>query len=342
MKGFKANSDLPLPNYKDVFRLLKEEEIFAYYIPNLVINGRFQSPLGEKDKHPSFSVFWSYRKHKYIFKDFRYGYTGDAVDLVRYLFNFIDNTTACMKIFRDFNISGFKIHSSIKASDGNHSKIIKSIPRSKKKISLKVTVREWKDYDLKFWSKFGINLEALQFGDIYPISHYFINGSIRIADKYAYAYVERKDGKLTFKIYQPFNKVGMKWRSSNDNSVWELWNQLPSSHDILVITKSRKDALSIIFNLRIPATALQAEGTIPKEKVINELKKRFKMIYLFYDNDFDSIENWGQNYANKLSEKFDIPNIFIPDNFQAKDFSDFILKYSIKEAKEMLWKLMKN
>lgn len=343
MKGFKTNDNLPYPNYKDVFRLLDEEQIFLYYIPDLVLNSRISSPLGGTDKHPSFSVFWSYRKHKFIFKDFRYGYTGDCVDFVRYYFNFNSNTEACMKILKDFNIEGFRINESIlnTPSDGNHVKLVNSLPKKRNAIRIKVTVREWKKYDLDYWNRYGINQKALKLANIYPISHYFLNNSIRKADKHAYAYVEKKDKKITFKIYQPFNKAGMKWRSNNDLSVWELWELLPQTHDFLVITKSRKDALSIMCTTGIPATSLQAEGTIPKKQVIDELRSRFKHIFLFYDNDFDSSENWGQMYSKKLSEKFELPDIFIPDEYESKDYTDFIIKYSIEEAKQMLWFLIK-
>lgn len=342
MEGFTPNDALPSPNYTDVFKLLDEENIFSYYIPNLIINGVFSSPLGDRDNRPSFSVFWSYKKHKLIFKDFRYGYTGDIIDFVRYYFGYPNNTKACMRIFKDFDIQGFKIDSDInKSSMLTHSKIVTSLPRKRTSINIKITVRSWEKYDLDYWNRFGITKEWLDIANIYPISFYYLNGSIRKADKYAYAYVENKDGKFTYKIYQPFNTSGVKWKSNNDASVWELWNVLPDKHNYLIITKSRKDALSIMATTGIPATSLQAEGTIPKSHVIEELKSRFKNIFLFYDNDYDSEENWGQDYCKKLSDKFNIPYIFIPDIYETKDYSELVFKYSSEYAKNLIWKLIK-
>ena len=339
MQGFIPDDRLPIPNYTDVFKLLNEADIFSYYIPNIVLNGRFPSPLGEKDNNPSFSVFWSYRKHKFIFKDFRYGYTGDVIDFVRYYFGYLNNDKACMRIMNDFDIPGFRIDSDIdKSTMVTHDKII-SLPRKRTSIKIKVTVRDWEKYDLDYWGKYGITKKWLEYGRIYPISFYYLNGSIRKADKYAYAYIEQKDGKITYKIYQPFNKAGAKWRSDNNSSVWELWDLLPDKHDCLIITKSRKDALSIMSISGIPATALQAEGTIPKPHVVNQLKERFKNIFLFYDNDYDASENWGQNYSKKLSDKFKLPSIYIPDEYESKDYTDFIIKYDIKKAKKLLLKL---
>ena len=60
---------------------------------------------------------------------------------------------------------------------------------------LECKVRNWEQYDLDYWESYGISLKWLKFGDIYPISHIIINGDTRTvlgAEKYAYAYVERK------------------------------------------------------------------------------------------------------------------------------------------------------
>ena len=37
MQGFQANTQAPTPTYKDVFRILDEEQIFQYYIPNFEV-----------------------------------------------------------------------------------------------------------------------------------------------------------------------------------------------------------------------------------------------------------------------------------------------------------------
>lgn len=82
-------------------------------------------------------------------------------------------------------------------------------------VTIEVRVRDWKPWDLEYWESYGINKEWLEFGDIYPISHIFINkptGTIVIpAEKYAYVFVEFKDNKPTLKIYQPFSKL-YKWQ----------------------------------------------------------------------------------------------------------------------------------
>ena len=69
-------------------------------------------------------------------------------------------------------------------------------------------------------------MKWLKYADVYPISHKIVikdNKSYAFgADKYAYAYVEFKEGRTTLKIYQPFNKNGFKWSNRHDRSVISL------------------------------------------------------------------------------------------------------------------------
>ena len=343
MEGFKSSSKLPDPNYKDVYELLSDEEIYTFYIPNLVLNTHMESPIGAKDNKPSFSVFWSYRKHKFLFKEFRYGYTGDCIDFIRYKFSYADNTLACMRILRDFGLDkNFHIRDDIMqiTPTGVPSKIIKPLKKGGKRARIKIVLKDWESHDLLFWNNYGITKEWLKRGRVFPISYFYLNGTLHKADKHAYAYVEKKDNRVTYKIYQPFNEFDRKWISNNDSSVWELWELLPQFHNFLLITKSRKDALSIMATAKIPSTSLQAEGTIPKLQVIKELKLRFSYIFLLYDNDFNSVDNWGVRYSTKLCNDFDFKayrNIIIPDKYQSKDYTDFIDNHNKKRASQYLW-----
>ena len=85
---------------------------------------------------------------------------------------------------------------------------------------------------------------------------------------------------------------------------------------------------------------MQGEGYIPKQSVIDELKSRFKEIYIFFDNDFDKKENHGRQYAQFLSKMFDIPYIEIPSEYKAKDPSDFVNKYGREKLKQLINELI--
>jgi hypothetical protein len=85
------------------------------------------------------------------------------------------------------------------------------------------------------------------------------------------------------------------------------------------------------------AIALQSEMQIPSEKLISELKTRFKTIDILYDNDFDKVTNPGQTMAVKICDLYGFNNICIPDSYQSKDPSDLVKSVSrFNELKNIL------
>jgi len=208
---------------------------------------------------------------------------------------------------------------------------------------VQVRLREFRDYDLDFWNSNGISKEWLNFGDIHAIDLIFISNDkkklIIPAEKYAYVYLEFKDNIPTIKIYQPFSEK-RKWISKHDDSVWDLWRQLPEYGDILIMTKSRKDALCLWANTNIPSCSLQCETVLPKKNVVQQLKDRFKKVYILYDNDFDKEENYGRIYGQKIAEEYGLIQIEIPTELQTKDSSDLYKKYGQVVLKDTIIKLI--
>jgi hypothetical protein len=209
--------------------------------------------------------------------------------------------------------------------------------------TLQVKVRPWRKYDLEYWESYGISLPWLKFGQVYPISFIIINKngtkSVVPAEKYAYAYLESKDGIITFKIYQPFSK-DYKWINKHDSSVWDLWIQLPKEGENLIITSSRKDALCIWENTGIPTCSLQGEGYIPKKKVIDILKKRFKNVFILYDNDFASDKNHGEIFGSHLANEFGLTQLKLPLAYASKDTSDLCKNHGRKIVNKVILNLI--
>lgn len=267
------------------------------------------------DKRPSLSLYYS-KSGNLCYKDFATSEGGSLYDFLSRLWNTSMSQTIS------------KIASDVGIKDTLVKRKTKSLRKTTKSI-LQVKVREWRDYDIEFWAQFGINESWLKFGDVYPITQMFFtkDGITKIipADKYAYAYIERKDGIVSIKIYQPFSDT-MKWISKHDSSVWDLWTKLPESGERLIITSSRKDALCLWANTGIPSLSLQGEGYVPKEHVVNQLKQRFKNIYVLYDNDFKAVEkgeeNHGRVFGKHLSDMFGLIQIEIPEFYRSKDPSD--------------------
>ena len=209
--------------------------------------------------------------------------------------------------------------------------IVRDANTYNKSIDLQCKIREWREYDIEYWNSYGVTLDWLKYAEVYPISHKIVlkdgHKYVFNADKYAYAYVERKEKKITLKIYQPFNNAGYKWSSNINRSVWSLWTKIPKYGTNLIISSSVKDCLNIMCNLKIPSICLQGEGYSPKPQVIGELKSRYKNIIVFFDNDFNTPGNPGHNDAKKLSEEYNLKMVEIPEEYNAKDPSDLFKKY---------------
>lgn len=206
-------------------------------------------------------------------------------------------------------------------------------------IDLQCKVREWRDYDIEYWASYGISLEWLKYADIYPISHKIVirEGQRYVfgADKYAYAYVERKEGKVTLKIYQPYNKGGYKWSNRHDRSVISLWTKVPEYGNKICICSSVKDALCLWANTEIPALAIQGEGYGMSNTAISELKRRYKEVFIALDGDKAGVED-----SIKLQNDTAFKIIDCPLIDKAKDWSDIYHFYGkealLKEFKKAL------
>ena len=298
---------------EDILAKTTEFEILNYYfmvdeLP-IVIN----SPLREDNK-PSFGLYTLDDK-KVHYYDFSTKDKGGLFDLLMKYWGESYKATL-MRVWEDlpnFSNTNVKLNNTIKK------KTYQSL--KSRNIDLQCKVREWRDYDLDYWASYGISLEWLKYADIYPISHKIVirdnQRYVFGADKYAYAYVERKEGKVTLKIYQPFNKGGYKWSNRHDRSVISLWTKVPEFGDRICICSSMKDALCLWANTGIPSLAIQGEGYGMSDTAINELKRRYKHIYILLDND-----EAGLLDAEKLVQTTGFTNIVLPQFNGGKDVSD--------------------
>lgn len=324
---------------EDILNYISEGDILKYYLGISKIPCVINSPL-RPDKNPSFGMY-SLDNKKVYYKDFSTKDTGDTFMLFSKLWN-LDMGETLNKIYNDILKNKISNNSNIEINKTEIFKKGKIIYNEN--IDLKCKIRQWQKHDLLYWEQYGISLDWLIFSNTYPISHIIIKKNnkkyVINADKYAYVYVEFKDKIESLKIYQPFNEK-YKWSNKHDGSVWDLWQQLPKFGENLIITSSRKDALCIWENSGIPACSLQAESYLPKKHVIQELKDRFKNIYVLYDNDFDKEKNYGDIYGEELSKQFELIKLKLPDELKVKDTSDLCKTYGRKKVKEIINNLIK-
>jgi len=326
----------PLINSKVLDQELTDSQIYSFYMntSDLKLNTAMSSPLRD-DPTPSFGFFLN-KKSKIIYNDFVTG-GGDCYKFVKELFGYSQWFDVYSQIAVDFNLDSKYICSRNITSDKTKSNIKydKNIQIQKKaKCDIGVTKREWQTHDLEYWNSFNISKPMLIKYRVFPLRYIFLNKRPIAADKHAYVYIETKDRKITHKIYQPFSKF--KWITDNDNSVWQGWQQLPNRGDVLIITKSLKDVMSIKATTGFNAIALQNEKANPKDVVIEELKVRFDRVFILFDNDYDKSENWGQINGKEISRDYMIKNLLIEKEYKSKDFSDLVANHGKNFAKELL------
>lgn len=297
---------------EDLLERVNEIDIASHYLNIDEIPCVINSPL-RKDDRPSFGIY-TFDGDKVHYRDFATGEKGGLFDLLSQMWH-IPFNEVIEKISNDLVQKNKEIVTKINRG----SSVIVLKERVKPQIEIKV--REWKDYDIEYWNSFGITLDWLKYADVFPISHkIIIKGNKRYifgADKYAYAFIERKEGNTSIKIYQPFNKNGFKWCTSTDSSVISLWTKVPQEGDKVCICSSLKDALCLWSNTGIPSLATQGEGYTMSNTAISELKRRFKHIYILFDCD-----KAGLIDGEKLSKLTGFTNIVLPKFEGGKDVSD--------------------
>ena len=143
-------------------------------------------------------------------------------------------------------------------------------------------------------------------------------------------------------------------KSKNDNELWRIYmpkhrrrdpkfisnwkstmiqgsKQLPKTGDMCVITKSMKDVMSL-YEFGITAIAPNSETIFLTDKQLEKLKKRFKKIVVFYDNDRAGM----YNMAKIRHEHPELEYFMIPKSYKCKDFSDLVCKFGVIKVKEFI------
>lgn len=317
---------------EDILKHVTQEQIFSYYIGEDVNKlGLYHSPL-RKDNIPSFALFFHKdKKDILIFYDLATKDSGDFIVLVCKMFN-IDYATATRKIIFDLGLS----KNNIEAVKKNivYTRLIRKEP-----IKLGVKTRKWLIKDKNYWSQFGIKKSTLIKFNVHPLSHIFYNDNAVQAAYLSYVYVEQKDDKVSYKIYQPLEDKMKKWINNANYSVHQGYSLLPKKGDLLIITKSLKDVMSIHDCLNTAAIGLQSETVMMKESVMQEYKTRFTKILCLFDND-----EAGKKLAKSFAETYNIPTIFVPEykNQKVKDFSDLVKFKGILSAVKIVNKIINN
>ena len=308
-------------SFEDIKRKVTDADLVSYYLGVTEIPCVIHSPL-RKDAKPSFGLY-SRDGNRIYWTDLATKETGGVYDLLSLMWacSYREVLGRISRDMRNFT-SGARV--------GTYSPCaIRDISSYQKNSDLQCKIREWRKYDVDYWASYGVPLEWLKYADVYPISHKIVisDGKRYVfgADKLAYAFVERKENKITLKIYQPLNKQ-YKWANKHDRSVISLWTKIPEKGDKVCICASLKDALCLWANTGIPAIAVQGEGYSMSETAISELKRRYHSVYILFDND-----EAGLIDGEKLASQTGFVNLVLPKFANGKDVSDLFHSVSKEE-----------
>lgn len=304
-------------------------EIFEHYTGHKVEpRKRYKCPFRE-DKNPSF--IYSFRGTEIMFKDMASGESGNVIKLVRMMFG-LDYKSALNKIYFDL-VYNNKINYNEKRLQFQ-----KETEKRKNSKKVKFTIRlsNYNNFDIRYWRQFGLDIKDLNKYNVKKLDYFKIikpdREIIITSSMYNPIYCYKYGGRR-YKIYRPFDKQ-YKWFANSNVTI--NYHNLPKTGETLIITKSYKDVMCI-EKMGYHAISPHSEGASINHNAMKSLLNRFKNVYLLYDNDANSDENWGQVYANKVLKNYEsIVNLKIPTAFNSKDISDFVKNCGFINATQWL------
>ncbi len=284
------------------------------------------------DHHKTVNYYRN-KQGRIVVKDFGSDYCGDWIYVVMNKFN-CSYEKALMIAANDFGIQKYEElpKNPIKESD--------IVLEEKQSAIIKVEIRDFQQYELDWWNKFGITEKTLKKFRVFSCKNIWLNGNLfhlETPNQLVFGYYGGiKNGVEQWKIYYPNRRV-MKWISNKDASTLQGAVNLPKQGaDYLLVTKSLKDVM-LLYELGIPAIAPNSENLFLSEEQLAKVKSKFKKIGVLYDNDIA-----GLCGLKKIRKQYpELIYLFIPKKYGAKDISDFYKKYGkdktvklIEEAKK--------
>ena len=295
-----------------ILEKVTDYDLFRFYCPPFKnVGKKFSSELRE-DPIPSAHITAKNNRLRYI----DYGYTEhrfDSIGYIQYKYN-VSFRDALRTIDSDF---GLGLAGKNNRGALNTPKTYGKMKFEKIPCLMQIRSREFNLYDRLYWGDYCISKETLEAFEVKPITHYWINGTRYPAHKVAYAYCEHP-GK--YKLYSPLKQDGKWFGNMQVNHVQGI-TMLPIFGSICILASSLKDVMCL-YELGIPAVAMQSESMMPPKKLVAFLKRKFDEVKVLYDNDFTKDTNPGQTMAVAICKEYELENICIPTELGVKDISD--------------------
>lgn len=321
------------------------------------------SPL-RTDLHPTCGFRYDNRG-KLKFKDFAGYFWGDCFDAAAYILSNIDkyknldvnSKEGFITVLRHITFTFKDIFYGTEKDPLISDNIKEALTKIKKeKQIIELVIRKWNLSDENYWKQFNVDLQTLNINFIYPIEQFYINRKINPEPKYyysekdpCYGYILGKDrqGIYNIKLYFPNRNKSTTRFITNCNHLEGIYQLEKDDYDIIILTKSTKDRVSINASLK-SMQSLYGELNINKIGIINIPHETYKL----RDNEFKWLhsklsekgiivslmdnDRTGKIEANYLRKEYNILPLIIPKKYQAKDFSELIMKNNKQEIYKLI------
>jgi 5S rRNA maturation endonuclease (ribonuclease M5) len=203
----------------------------------------------------------------------------------------------------------------------------RNLDREKLVKTIEIEKQNFTKEDIQYWAQYGISLQTLIKFHVSSVKHVWINNMLvrtysRSYPVYSYMFQDYSPGVVDkYKIYSPMSDKKGKWLTNASEHIFQGENEIRWERDTIIITKSLKDIM-VLNQLGYEAIAPQSETTKISSKFIEDLSMFFSKVIIFYDNDKPGIDA-----ASKLSRDNSIPMMYIPEEYNTKDISDFMKEH---------------
>lgn len=308
---------------------INQESIMQHYT-GIDVNSKklFLSPVRNDNKVTC--AFYKSKSNILYLHDFATNEHLSCWNVVMKMFN-CDYYQALKIIAQDFGLL-----------EGNHNSKIIPVPslKSTKSAKIQVQIKDYTKEELNWWNQFGINKKMLKKYKVYSLKHVFLNGELKFTSSdncpiYGYYFGKDKNSEEKWKCYFPL-KQDFRFINNLSKKVLQGYHQLPKSGDLLVITKSMKDVISL-YGFGIAAVSPNSETLFLEDKKLEEFKKRFKHILVLYDNDRP-----GKHNMWLIRKQHPELNYYYLPWYLAKDFTDSIKLIGVENMREYINEFLTN
>ncbi len=303
-------------------------ELFQAVFPEKIeFNKYYTSPIrNDKSAGCSFALFGDLL----IFNDFSKGKTYNYISFIKALMPHLSNWELRNYICNKLNNN--TPSPSIIHPQHSIKSILKDIQINKKSF----TEEELLDFTFKGYIP---NNELLNNAGIYSIKNIYYNKELVYENcTHSYAFVNVTfEGQYQYQLYFPRKEKNKRYRTCNNNLIPQL-QYISHIDDYIIITKSNIDAFILKHVLGFNAIAILNEGLLIDDKHMRMLDRKYKNIYLLFDNDEAGREATIRYIKSFTYIKFNV--LFVPFKY-GKDMKDVCKEYDVNIVREIIKQIIK-